>query len=267
MRPCGMRSPAGLTPGRFPGARDPATLVAPMSSTGREGEGIPESPPEIPEATRRTWQEIVDIMAGIIGIPAALIMRITGPDIEVFVASGTEANPYRAGSRERLAGSGLYCERVIRTRERLLVPNALADEEWRANPDVKLNMISYLGFPVLWPDGSAFGTICVLDDKENAYSELFEKLILKFRDLVQAGLELIHMNRVLGDEKRRLSDYLTELRALRGIVPICASCKSIRDAEGAWHPVEHYLVRHPEAAFSHGVCPACMRKLYPEFTS
>ena len=73
------------------------------------------------------------------------------------------------------------------------------------------------------------------------------------------------MNQVLGDKNKRLTDYLMELQALRGIVPICANCKSIRDAQDNWHPIEHYLIKHPEANFSHGICPKCAKKLYPEF--
>lgn len=55
------------------------------------------------------WQKIVDLMAEICGVPAGLIMRITGEDIEVFVLSRTEGNPYDVGDREHLLGSGLYC--------------------------------------------------------------------------------------------------------------------------------------------------------------
>ncbi len=56
-------------------------------------------------------------------------------------------NPYRPGHRESLANSGLYCEAVIKANQPLHVANALAASEWRNNPDVALNMISYLGFP------------------------------------------------------------------------------------------------------------------------
>jgi PAS domain S-box-containing protein len=77
---------------------------------------------------------------------------------------------------------------VMKTRKPLLVPDALADEEWKSNPDIKLGMISYLGFPLSWPDGEIFGTICVLDNKENEYSELYRKLLLQYRDVVQADL-------------------------------------------------------------------------------
>jgi hypothetical protein len=57
---------------------------------------------------------------------------------------------------------------------------------------------------------------------------------------------------------------LDEVRTLRGIVPICAHCKKIRDDKGYWHQVETYIRTHTEARFSHGICPSCMEKLYPE---
>ena len=97
---------------------------------------------EVPEGTQKTWQEIVDITAEIIKIPASLIMRLKGLDIEVFVSSKSEGNPYHPGDREHLWGSGLCCETVLKTQNKLLVPNALADAIWENNPDVKLKMIS-----------------------------------------------------------------------------------------------------------------------------
>ncbi len=115
------------------------------------------------------------------------------------------------------------------------------------------------------PDKKPFGTICVLDNKPNEYSETTEKFILKLRDLIESHLKIIYMNLILGDKNKCLTDYLMELQALRGLVPICSSCKSIRDKQDNWHPVEHYLMQNPEATFSHGICPKCMKKLYPDF--
>ncbi|MFH1020838.1 MAG: GAF domain-containing protein [Pseudomonadota bacterium] len=220
---------------------------------------------EVPQSALETWQSIVDILAEIVGIPAALIMRLNDQEIEVFVASKNMGNPYHVGDKEHCLGSGLYCETVIKRKDKLLVADALTDANWKNNPDVKLGMISYLGFPVFMPDGKPFGTICVLDKKENPYSKTVEQLMLKFRQIIQADLEIIYLNQVLGDKNKRLTDYLMELQAFRGIVPICANCKSIRDAQNNWHPIEDYLFRHPEADFSHGICPTCMKKLYPEF--
>lgn len=220
---------------------------------------------EISEDTLNKWQKIVDIMAELIDIPAALIMRLVESDIEVFVSSQSDNNPYHPGDHEHLLGSGLYCETVIKTNDKLLVPNALTDEKWKNNPDIKLNMISYLGFPILLPDGKTFGTICVLDNKDNAYSETYENLINNFREIIQSQLEVIYMNSVLGEKNKVLSDYLEEIKILRGIVPICSFCKKIRDTEGQWSEVESYISKHSEARFSHGCCPECGEKYYGDF--
>ncbi|BCS95695.1 hypothetical protein DSLASN_13270 [Desulfoluna limicola] len=219
---------------------------------------------EVPEDIKENWQEITDILANLLGISAALVMRFTDPDIEVFVSSGSRGNPYQPGDKDAMLGSGLYCETVMRTKKKLLIPNALEDPDWKDNPDVNLSMISYLGYPILMPDGDPFGTLCVLDSKPNAYSETIEKLMMNFRNLLESHLELLYMNHLLGGRKQRLADYLDELQFLRGIVPICANCKSIRDAEGGWHPIEEILVQHLDADFSHGICPECKKVLYPD---
>ena len=68
----------------------------------------------------------------------------------------------------------------------------------------------------------------------------------------------------LEEERRRLQQALDEVKTLRGIVPICANCKKIRDDKGYWNQVEKYLSDHTEAKFSHGICPDCLEKLYPQ---
>jgi PAS domain S-box-containing protein len=62
-----------------------------------------------------------------------------------------------------------------------------------------------------------------------------------------------------------LQKAFDQIKTLRGIVPICASCKMIRDEKGYWKHVETYVSDHSEAQFSHGICPDCKKKLYPEF--
>ena len=69
-----------------------------------------------------------------------------------------------------------------------LILNALKSEEWKHNPDLKHNMISYLGFPIQNVDGSPFGTICLLDDKENPFSGDLIELTSKMRDLIEGHL-------------------------------------------------------------------------------
>lgn len=64
---------------------------------------------------------------------------------------------------------------------------------------------------------------------------------------------------------RELQGALEQIRTLRGILPICAHCKKIRDDHGFWEQVEAYVSRHTEAEFSHGICPDCMKTIYPRF--
>jgi PAS domain S-box-containing protein len=64
---------------------------------------------------------------------------------------------------------------------------------------------------------------------------------------------------------RELRSSLAEIKTLRGIVPICSHCKKIRDDEGFWNQVEAYVSMRTEAKFSHGICPECVKKLYPDF--
>lgn len=60
-----------------------------------------------------------------------------------------------------------------------------------------------------------------------------------------------------------LQQALREVKVLRGLIPICASCKKIRNDGGFWQQIEEYIGEHSEAEFSHGICQPCLKKLYP----
>ncbi|MGO9015942.1 MAG: response regulator transcription factor [Dissulfurispiraceae bacterium] len=62
-----------------------------------------------------------------------------------------------------------------------------------------------------------------------------------------------------------LQDAIAKVKTLSGMLPICASCKKIRDDKGYWKQIEAYISEHSEALFTHGICPECTRKLYPEY--
>jgi tetratricopeptide (TPR) repeat protein len=64
---------------------------------------------------------------------------------------------------------------------------------------------------------------------------------------------------------KALREALQKVNALQGLLPICSSCKNIRDDSGYWHQVETYIAQHSEAAFTHGICPSCAEKLYGEY--
>jgi hypothetical protein len=62
----------------------------------------------------------------------------------------------------------------------------------------------------------------------------------------------------------KLQNALDEVKKLSGMLPICSSCKKIRDDEGYWQQIEVYIRDHSEADFTHGICNGCVKELYPE---
>jgi ligand-binding sensor domain-containing protein len=81
----------------------------------------------------------------------------------------------------------------------------------------------------------------------------------------------VYLLRVRGLRRRAreleagIADALSKVRTLRGLFPICASCKKIRDDKGYWSQIEGYVREHSEAEFSHSICPDCIRDLYPDY--
>ena len=76
--------------------------------------------------------------------------------------------------------------------------------------------------------------------------------------------ELTRRNEELETRNRELQKALNEIDTLRGIIPICANCRKIRDDEGYWNDLEAYMAKHSQVEFSHGLCPECMGVLYPK---
>lgn len=66
------------------------------------------------------------------------------------------------------------------------------------------------------------------------------------------------------EEKKNLESALAEIKTLSGLFPICSHCKNIRDDSGYWNQIEEYIHDHSEAQFSHGICPECAQKHYPD---
>jgi len=83
-------------------------------------------------------------------------------------------------------------------------------------------------------------------------------VLLRYRAAVRTRAEI-------AKHRDELKEALDKIHVLEGLLPICASCKNIRDDDGYWKQVESYLARHTGARFTHSICPACSAKLYPEF--
>jgi len=82
-------------------------------------------------------------------------------------------------------------------------------------------------------------------------------LIVPFR-LIIKGVSKLERSQT------KLQDALDNIKTLRGMLPICANCKMIRNDDGCWQQLEAYISDHSEATLSHGICPECVTKLYPD---
>jgi len=168
---------------------------------------------DVPAESIQKWQKTVDLMAAIFDVPAGLIMRVLPSQIEVLLASNSTGNPYKIGEKAEL-NTGLYCETVMAERKHLVVPNALDDPQWKDNPDVPLNMISYMGVPLVCPDGSVFGTICVLDDHTREYLPLYSDMLGEFRGIIEQDLRMLDQDKQLRFANKRLTHELAVAREL-----------------------------------------------------
>lgn len=83
----------------------------------------------------------------------------------------------------------------------------------------------------------------------------------ELRARLNVGARMVELQRELGDRVHELEKALSEVKQLRGILPICSYCKKIRDDKNYWEKVEDYFARHTDAKFSHGFCPDCYEKV------
>lgn len=90
----------------------------------------------------------------------------------------------------------------------------------------------------------------------------------RFTGVLSAFIDISARVRAEKERERliaELRDALAKVKTLSGMLPICSSCKKIRDDQGYWHRVEEFIHEHSEADFSHGLCPECAKRLYPDY--
>jgi PAS domain S-box-containing protein len=121
----------------------------------------------------------------------------------------------------------------------------------------------------LIPLRSAGKVMGLLQLNDRRKGQLRPEMVAFFEGIsASIGIALAHQQaeaereRLIGE----LQDTLTHVKTLHGLLPICASCKKIRDDKGYWNQIEAYVEKHTEALFSHGLCPDCGEKLYPKVT-
>ncbi len=102
--------------------------------------------------------------------------------------------------------------------------------------------VEHNSFMLYSPEGDVYGSVTII------------------REITERKKTEKQREQLINDLQKALADVKT----LSGLIPICASCKKIRDDKGYWNQIENYIRKHSQADFTHGICPDCARKLYPQ---
>jgi GAF domain-containing protein len=152
-----------------------------------------------------------------------------------------------------------FCSHAILGDTPFVVPNALQDERFHDNPLVTddPHIRFYAGCPLITSEGFRLGSFCVIDrEPRQLEPEKIEALAMLSRQAIRLF--------ELRETSRLLAETLDNVKLLEGLLPICSHCKSIRDENDAWHPIETYVTTHTSAKMTHGICPKCLRSHFPD---
>ena len=138
------------------------------------------------------WQNIVDTLAEIKDIEDALITRLTQSEVEILKVYNKDKSDPLFEEGDKIILSGHYCEEVINKNRRLIVSDA--EEKDKNYVEEKQGLISYMGFPIRWPNGAIFGTICVHDKRKRVFKQNFVDLMEQYRELIESHLKIIFKN-------------------------------------------------------------------------
>jgi PAS domain S-box-containing protein len=111
-------------------------------------------------------------------------------------------------------------------------------------------------------------TMCPDENTSRVLSYHIFKIPLGAAFMYGAIIRDVTERKAVEDEREKLiaelTDALAQIKTLKGLLPICSSCKKIRDDMGYWNTLELYIMEHTDAEFTHGICPDCIRKFFPE---
>lgn len=173
-----------------------------------------------PNIVIRKWQKLVDLLSATFDLPATLVTHVQDDFLKILASSITEGNPYQSGEYEGIANS--YCEAVVKNNVKFLIPNALKDPDWESCPEIKDGLIAYLGLPLRYPNGKFFGTICILDSKENTFNGSIEEFLKQIKEVVELDIATycLYENTSVKLESNLVDQFLSESLKKKSILDL-----------------------------------------------
>jgi GAF domain-containing protein len=202
----------------------------------------------------RTYDDIVKLAAHAFETPIAAISIIEADQHSFKTSFGLEV-PLPVTAEP-------FCAHTMRQQDLLVVNDTQADVRFAANPLVTQGqgIRFYAGAPLVTPDGLGLGALCVMDFQPR---EVTPRVLGMLHLLARMVMTTMDLHRVTDE----LASEVLKVRNLTGLLPICAGCKNIRNDSGYWQRVESYVQEHSQAEFTHGMCPECAKKYFPNITT
>ncbi len=199
------------------------------------------------------YDDLVRLAARICGTAIATVALIDRDRQWFKAAVGTT-------TRETPRDVAFCAHTILKPDEMLVVPDATRDVRFSSNPLVTgaPRIRFYAGVPLRAATGEALGSVCVIDSAPK---------ILTADQLDSLAVIARQVNRLMDLRlaSAKLARALAEVKVLEGLLPTCCHCKAIRDEQGRWQPMELYVMERTRSKFSHGICPDCARRLYPDY--
>ena len=152
-----------------------------------------------------------------------------------------------------------FCAHTILGSEVMVVEDATRDVRFANNalvtgdPHIRF----YAGAPLMDAEGNGLGSLCVIDRQPRSLSPEQNKAL---QALARQTISQLELRRATAE----LAEALSDIKTLRGLLPICSHCKKVRNDAGFWQSVESYVKAHSEADFTHSVCPLCVKQHHPK---
>ena len=206
--------------------------------------------------SERTYDDIVKLAAHIFEAPIAAILHIENEQHALKTSVGVR------GAELFLLNTNTFCQETMAEPDVTVVEDTVCDERFAHNPLVTSGpqIRFYAGAPLAMPDGLGLGSLCVMDTKPRRVTRREKEMLQSLARMVMTTMDLQRVSDALASE-------VLKVKNLAGLLPICAGCKNIRNDGGYWQRVESYVQENSEAEFTHGMCPGCAGKYFPDLSS
>jgi GAF domain-containing protein len=217
------------------------------------------------------YQKLADVLAQIIGGDGCYVTHLDEDSNQVLggAASGAARDPYP--HMQPPPGERTLTESVLKAGRPLPIEDVHNSEYISPKIAAMFPGVSQLGLPLQVGERS-LGAVLIAFDQPHSFTDDEIARARQAVDLTALALENARLFQSVRQSQMdwetlslELQDALDNVKTLRGLLPICSSCKKIRDDSGYWQGVDDYVRDHSEARFTHGMCPECLRELYPWF--